>query len=175
MTRKVKVETADDKLQKKREETAAKIQQIEGEFEENDAKPFENEEEVVTLKDLCQVGRSDIKNKSRKELIYNAVCHCAGMVMNQPEYRAILNKTKEKLTNKILDIFKIANYRKELVIVLSLYLSRSASLPNYVVVLGSDHELSVKYSRGSLIQILIAKTFNMTLFEVPRIAISTLQ
>lgn len=60
-------------------------------------------------------------------------------------------------------------------IFLSVNLSRKSSLPNYVAVLGNDYELCIKYSKGSLLQILIAKTFNLTLFEVPRIAINSIQ
>ena len=36
-------------------------------------------------------------------------------------------------------------------------------------------DFSVKYSKGTLIQILIFKTFNLTMFEVPRIAINTIK
>jgi hypothetical protein len=87
----------------------------------------------------------------------------------------IIKNSKEKVDKVILEIMKTSNFRKELMIFLSVNISRKPSFPNYVAVLGNDYELCIKYSKGSLLQVLIAKTFNLTLFEVPRIAINTLQ
>lgn len=47
--------------------------------------------------------------------------------------------------------------------------------PNYVVSLGNEYQLSVKYSKGTLLQLLIGKTYNLTMFNVPRIAINSFQ
>ena len=128
------------------------------------SKQLDDKEEIMTLKDLCKISSCDIKVKKQKDLIYDSVCRCIGIVLNAPEYRNQLSQSREKLSKKILDIFKTANFRKEVTTVLSLYLNRTAGLPNYVSILATDQCMSIKYSRGSLMQIVIAKTFNLTLF-----------
>ena len=92
--------------------------------------------------------------------------------MNQAAYKELLVKA-QNINQKMMEIFKIPAFRKELVNLITLVLNRRANLPNYVVVLGNDFECSIKYSKGSLMQIIIGN-FNVTLYEVPRIAINSL-
>ena len=76
------------------------------------------------------------------------------------------------MTSKMKDIFKQPNFRKEVVSVVTRSLAIKAKLPNYVVVFGNDFELHIKYSKKSLMQVLVAGTWNITLFEVPKITLN---
>ena len=84
-------------------------------------------------------------------MLFLAVCKCIGIVLNAPEFRQKLTSTKEKLSKRILDIFKLGNFRKEVTTVLSLYLKRTAKLPNYVSIMGTEQCMSIKYSKGTLL------------------------
>jgi len=44
-----------------------------------------------------------------------------------------------------------------------------------VVIFGQDFDLAVKYSKKTLMQILVNKQFNLTLFEVPQIQLNSVQ
>ena len=97
------------------------------------------------------------------------VVQAIGQVMSAGEYKKMLMEQKDGVNKKMIEILKIAKFRQEVVANISLNLNRVANMPNYVAAFGNDFEFSIKYSKGTLIQVLIAQTFNMTLYEVPRI------
>lgn len=133
----------------------------------------QDDDKVVTVRDLCKIGRTDCPSK-RRELLFNTVTQACGKVLNQREYRVVLtNAGNEKgVISKIKDIMKLPFYRKDVVSYVTKSLAYKGKLPNYVVVFGNDYELHVKYKKQSLMQILIADTWNLTLFEVPRITLN---
>lgn len=53
------------------------------------------------------------------------------------------------------EILKDTNFRREVTSVLTRKLANTAKLPNFVVVFGTDFELHVKYSKTTLMQLLI--------------------
>lgn len=119
------------------------------------------------------MAHSDIKTKTKQNNLYQAVLRSVSVVAQNEKFRSVLLKTDKKLVNKFMDLFKLPMFRKELVEVLTMMLNLKLNEPNYVVVLGNDYQLSVKYSKGTLLQMLIGDTFNLSLFNVPRIAINT--
>lgn len=131
------------------------------------------EDDMNSIQDICKIGMSDIKSAAQKTNVYEYGCRSIALVAGNPKYRNILKNTDGKMATKFMDLFKLTSFRKEVVEVMTLLLNRRANLPNYVVALGHDFQLSVKYSKGSLMQLLIGKTYNMTLFQVPRIAINS--
>lgn len=54
------------------------------------------DDKIVTVKDLCKIGRSDIPSKSKKDLLYNTVVTCASSVLNTSKNRNILLNTDTK-------------------------------------------------------------------------------
>ena len=72
-----------------------------------------------------------------------------------------------------MEIIKVSNFRKELINILSRQICCRAKMPHYVVIFGQDYDQTVKYSKGTLMQILINNQYQLTLFEVPHIAINS--
>ena len=163
-----------------RKKKSVKIVEVEKEAveETKEEEAVEDEDEIFTIKDLCKIGRTDIQNARKKDMLFDLVCLCIGLVLKVSEYRtqleACLGKS-EKMQKKIAEIIKIPKFRQEVITIISLNLNRKMSMPNYVAIIGNDYELAVKYSKGTMMQILVVKTFNISLFEVPRIAINSLQ
>jgi hypothetical protein len=62
---------------------------------------------------------------------------------------------------------KKEEFRKEFVEFLTFQITVRAKLPHYVVLFGTEMDMQVKYSKKTLMQILVNKQFNLTLFEVP--------
>lgn len=64
------------------------------------------------------------------------------------------------------------NCRKEIVNLLSKQVNIRGKLPHYVILFGQDFDQAIKYSRGSLLQLLVCKKYGLTLYEIPSLAIS---
>ena len=73
-------------------------------------------EEIVTVKDLCQIARTDIVNTKKKSLIHGLVCHSVSLAINTKENRKLLMQD----TKKISEILKTSEFKKEFVSQLSL-------------------------------------------------------
>ena len=132
-----------------------------------------DDQDINSLEQLVKVGHSDIKVASKQKTLYQAVLRSVSVVAQNEKYKGVLLKTDKKLVHKFMDLFKLPMFRKEVVEVLTMMLNLKLIEPNYVVILGTEFQLSVKYSRGTLLQLLIGDTFNLTMFNVPRIAINT--
>ena len=48
-------------------------------------------------------------------------------------------------------------------------------MANYVVIFGTEYDLHVKYAKTTMMQILVASTWTITMYEVPMIAINNMR
>ena len=106
--------------------------------QENAAEHHEpNAEEIVTIKDMCRVARTDIKNQRLKNKLLDLVYFCAGSVMGAAEYRKLIQNAKDKdMVKKIHEIADLDSFRKEFVQLLTMYINIRAKLPHYVILFG---------------------------------------
>jgi hypothetical protein len=101
------------------------------------------------------------------------VCYCIGLVLQHSEFKNFI-KSSSTINKKLFEVFKLPNFRREVTSVISQYIEKKAGYPNYVVIFGQDIDLCVKYSKKTLMQISVAKIYNLTLFEVPYIAVNSM-
>lgn len=118
------------------------------------------DQKIVTVKDMVRVARSDIITQSRRSLLQNTVIDCASTVLKNKRYRVQLtNASSKTITAKVKEIFKTPEYRKDLTDLISRSLIYSQGLSNFVVIVGNDYDCHVKYSKKSLMQILLSETW----------------
>ena len=66
-------------------------------------------------------------------------------------------------------------YREDFVHMLTQQVALRAKMPHYVILFGTNFNQAVKYSRGSLLLVHMCKKYGLTMYEVPSIAISSVQ
>lgn len=119
--------------------------------------------DISSVSELMKIGVSDIKIHDKKLLLLNYASKSIGMVASLPKFKQILTQG-DMLKKQFMEVLKLPAFRKDVVELLTIYLNRKANLPNYVVIMGTDFQLSVKYSKGSLIQIHVGDTYNITMY-----------
>ena len=77
-----------EKKEQVAEENENKLDHLSAELDDKD--------EIMTVEDMCKIGRSDIKNQRRKDMLYYSVCKCIGIVLNAEEFREKLTNNKTK-------------------------------------------------------------------------------
>ena len=98
-----------------RKKKSVKIVEVEKEVveETKEEEAVEDADEIFTIKDLCKIGRTDIQNARKKDMLFDLVCLCIGLVLKVSEYRtqleACLGKS-EKMQKKIAEIIKIPKF-----------------------------------------------------------------
>ena len=55
-------------------------------------------EEIVTIKDICSIARTDITNIKRKNLIHGLVCRSVSLAINTKENRQKLMQSTKMLS-----------------------------------------------------------------------------
>lgn len=146
MRSKVKVQDGENTEIKKYETETKIIERAEGakgdsEDEIDILDLNQDSDKIVTVKDMCKIGRTDITSKSKKDVLFNTVVFAIGVVLNVKKYRLLLTNSNSKtVTLKMKEIFKNPEFRKELASVVARSLAYKANLANYVVVIGNDYE-----------------------------------
>jgi len=74
----------------------------------------EKDEDFVTVKDICRVGRTDITNKKDKDLLHELVCYSMSRVLKKKAYSDIL-KAASKSSVALGEILKKSKFREEFV------------------------------------------------------------
>ena len=85
----------------------------------------------------------------------------------------ILEAKSKKIHATLLEIMKKSNFRQDLINVLTIQICIKAKMSSYVVLFGQDFHQSIKYQKGTLMQLTLAKLFNITIFEAPMFAVNT--
>ena len=55
-----------------------------------------NEDQIMTVKDMCRVARTDIKRKNILDKLLEVIYYSVGCVLGTDEYRKILQKAQDK-------------------------------------------------------------------------------
>ena len=72
-----------------------------------------NDEELITVRDICRVARSDIPSQKQKDRILDLVCFSMGRTLSRKKYKDLLSKhNKNKGTNaQLVEIIKNSEFR----------------------------------------------------------------
>lgn len=97
------------------------------------------DDEVVTVKDMCQILMSDIKDRQRKETMHYLVCESINIALKNSQYKKLLEKKpNQSISQGILEIFKKQQFRKDLIHILTMSIIIKMKLPKYVILYGTD-------------------------------------
>lgn len=77
-----------------------------------------DDEDLLTIKDLCKIVKCDIKSLKNKNFLHDLICYSFSIVLRVKQYRDQIKEAKNS-TKKIMDIIKQSNFRRELITVLS--------------------------------------------------------
>ncbi|CDW78550.1 UNKNOWN [Stylonychia lemnae] len=122
-----------------------------------------------TEENYNEIVQSDIKSQKLKTLLTNLARFALQNVINLPDYK---DKVQEK-SFEVNDLMKIGKFKKELLFHIYNQLIR-AKYEHYVVVLGTEYMLQVKYSKGSMVKFDILGVI-VLLYEVPYISVPTIR
>jgi len=83
------------------------------------------EEEILTVKDLCKIARTDITSEKQKQLLHESVCFSMSTVLRRKKWSEQLkSSTKTKsINNQLVEILKNSSFRQEFVEKLTLQLT----------------------------------------------------
>ena len=118
---------------------------------------------------LVKVQKTDIKSKELHTLLINIMKFSYSQIINHPDYKEKVQQAHFELA----ELMKSSKFKKDLASHVYNQLIRG-KLEHYVVVIGNDYMLQVKYRKGSMIRFEITGT-TVLLYEVPYISVPSIK
>ena len=124
--------------------------------------------DVVTLKDMLKIMKTDIVSSSRRTLFEQLMVFTLSLLVREGVYRDKLKKHDGlNMTKPVQKLFNDEKFRAEYTHALARQICIRAKLPHYVVICGSEYDRTVKYSRRSLMLAYFNPDFIIMLYEIP--------
>lgn len=67
-----------------------------------------------------KIGKCDIKHKWKKDSLFQFACKSVGIVASTPKFKQILVEEEALLKKKMMDLFKLPSFRKDVVEVMTI-------------------------------------------------------